>query len=69
MGWIARRASILSVTDRVFCVWLEREWSMLAIAKSGWLARLTHSSVKEISSLPGIPKPLAERIAEILGRP
>ena len=42
---------------------------MLAIAKSGWLARLTHASVEEIASLPEIPSSLAERIAEIIGRP
>jgi len=42
---------------------------MLAIAKSGWLARFTHASVEEIASLPEIPRPLAERIVESLGRP
>jgi|GEM_PF-6584784 len=35
-----------------------------------WLARTAYTrDVEEIASLPEIPKPLAERIAESLGRP
>ena len=35
-----------------------------------WLACATHiRNIEEIASLPKIPKPLAERIVEILGLP
>jgi len=61
------RRSLSSQLDEIPGVGPKRRSAL--IKHFGSLDRLSRASIEEISSLPEIPKPLAERIAEILGRP
>lgn len=61
------RRSLSSQLDEIPGVGPKRRSAL--IKHFGSLDRLSRASVEEISSLPEIPRPLAERIVESLGRP